>query len=417
MASIVGGVIAFATFKGRNNETTLPTITIWGTFPSDTFGQYLSEINSVRPQSLNINYVELSQTSFSQDFISALARGTAPDAILIPSDIILPHLDKIYQIPFTSYPQRTFIDTHINQAGLYLGKDGIYAFPFTVDPLVMYWNREMFDIAGIATYPRFWNEFSSLGTKLTVKDQNGNVRKSVVALGQFNNIDNAREIFGTLLLQSRNPVTAYSQYGLGTTINNMNSTNITPVIEFFTKFSNPAHADYSWNRSLPSSKASFLAGTLATYFGFASELNDIRIKNPNLKYDVAPIPQIGGQGLKATYGKMYGFSIVKQSRNITATYQIISILTSPQFLKLYSEKFMAPSVRRDVIASGSKNPYITISNEAALVSNSWLDVDPVQSKNLFANMIEQIVSGRSNINQAITDTGDQYDIILRRAQN
>ena len=99
------------------------------------------------------------------------------------------------------------MNTFIQQAELYLKTDGSLAVPFIVDPLVMYWNRDSFTNAGIATPPKFWDEFTGLNTKLTQKDVNSNIRKSAIAMGEFTNISHAREILGTLFLQSGNPVT------------------------------------------------------------------------------------------------------------------------------------------------------------------------------------------------------------------
>ncbi len=46
------------------------------------------------------------------------------------------------------------------------------------------------------------------------------------------------------------------------------------------------------------SKNMFLAGDLALYFGFASELDDLKNKNPNLNFDVTLFPQTGDLNLK-----------------------------------------------------------------------------------------------------------------------
>lgn len=412
---LVGGVIAFATYKGGGSSNTLPTVTIWGTFPEDVFDQYIGSINNAAAESLSIRYVQVSPASFSSQFISALARGAGPDVILVTADSILPHHDKLAPIPFSALPQRTFTDTYIQEANTYISSNGIYALPFVVDPLVMYWNRDMFDAAGVATYPTTWDQFTGLNKKLTSKDQNGYVRKSAIALGLFGNVNNAREILGTLFLQSGNPVTGISSSGeIQTTIKLGYPADPQNVVTFFTKFVNPNNPDYSWNRSLPTAKSAFLAGSLATYFGFASELLDIKEKNPNLNYDVALMPQIKN-GVRATYGRMYGFSIVRSSPNINAAYQVISQLTSSQYIPYISSKLYLPSVRRNVIDQGSTDPNITIFNQSALISRTWIDVDPNRSAQIMSDMIESYTSGQKTLTEAIQDAGDQYDLVLKQA--
>ena len=411
---IISGVVAFATFRGGGSESELPPIAIWGTFPADVFENHLRRINNSMPERINVSYVQKAPDQFSRDFIAALARGQGPDAILIPSDAILPHLDKIIAVPYEAYPQREYLDTYVQAADVYLGQDGLLALPLTIDPLVMYWNRDIHDTSGIATYPRYWEDFSILNQRITLKDQNGNIRRSSVALGEFVNITNAREILGSLILQTGNPITHYGQDGLESSLNDFSTADISSAVGFYSKTVNSADPNYSWNRSLPESKTAFLSGLLSTYFGFASELQDIRVKNPNLNFDVAPLPQFRS-GRAVSYGRLYGLSIVRTTPYPNSAFQIMSILSSPTFLKQLSDSLYTPSVRRDVIANGSNDPYLTIFNQAALTSRTWIDADPAQSRALFRSMIESITSGTKTTQEAIDDAGDQYDILLRQA--
>jgi ABC-type glycerol-3-phosphate transport system substrate-binding protein len=412
---IVTGVAFFATYKGSGGaDSNIPEITIWGTFPGEVFDEYLAEINLSRPSSLSIHYVEKNQNSFSQEFIAALARGRGPDAILIPADMLLPHLDKITTIPYSVLPQRTFKDTYIEEGEIYLTTEGARAIPFVIDPLIMYWNRDSFAGAGLAGYPKTWSDFTDVNTKLTAKDENGNIRKSAIALGDFTNVANAREILGALIMQMGNTITSENTTdGLKSTLKSGPSPEV--ALQFFTQFVNPNSSLYAWNRGLPASRTAFLSGTLATYFGFASEIKDLRDRNPNLNFDAAPLPQLKSGGVKSTYGKMYGLSILKSSANQNASFQDFAILTDASFLKGLSDKMYLPSVRRDIIAQGSTDAYITIFNQVALISRTWLDADPAKSFTVFANMVNAITSGAKSIREAINDASDQYDVILQQA--
>ncbi|OHA16613.1 MAG: hypothetical protein A3C79_01665 [Candidatus Taylorbacteria bacterium RIFCSPHIGHO2_02_FULL_45_28] len=413
---LVGGVAAFALYKGSSSSTTIPPVTFWGTFSADTFNSYVAKVNTNLSQPIVVNYVQKNSATFSQEFIAALARGTGPDGILIPADMLLPHYDKLVAIPFSALSQRTFMDNFIEEGVIYLNSNGLIAIPFTVDPLVMYWNRDIFNAAGLATYPKFWDEFTSLNAKLTSKDQNGNIRKSAIALGDFTNVGNAREILASLIMQAGNPITRTDNDGfIQSTLKPSFSPDPTPAVTFFIKFVDPASPNYSWNRGMPASKSAFLSGSLATYFGFSSELKDIRAKNANINFDVAPLPQLRSGGTKATYAKMNGFSIVRTSPYADAVFQVISILTDPANISELNLTLYLPTVRRDVIAQGSSDPYISVFNETALISKTWLDADPQKSRDLFGTMIQDITSGSKSSYQAIQSAGEQYDILLREA--
>lgn len=413
---LIAGVAMFATYKGGNQQASLPNVIIWGTFPKDKFDSYVSKVNLTLQSQVSVSYTEFQPENFLGSFIAALARGNGPDAILVTADMILPSQDKLITIPYASYPQRSFIDQFIDEARVYLYSDGIIGVPFVVDPLVMYWNRDMFNVAGIAKPPVYWDDFKNIIKRVSERDTNGNIIKSAVAMGDFSNVTNAREILGSILLQAGNPVTKHDATGLvESTLNPNYTANPVPAVTYFTQFVDPANENYSWNRSWPESKNAFISGKLATYFGFASELYALRNKNPNLNYDVAAFPQDKDAVQVATYGKLYGFSITKQSRIQTGAFQVVSMLASPQYISIISDEMYLPSVSRAVIAQGTKDEYLSVFNKQALISKTWLDADPAKSKQVFGGMVQAITSGQKSIYQALTDAAGQHNVILRQA--
>ncbi len=413
---IIAGVTVFATYKTKNSSEDLPTVTIWGTFPASVFNDFVQKLNLTRATTLNINYSEIAQENFRKQFIDELARGKGPDAILISQQDIIGYDDKIIKISDKVLSKRDFQNAFTVQSNLYLTADGALALPLIVDPLVMYWNRTMFTNAGIAKYPVYWDEFSTITQKLTLKDDNSNIRRSAVALGEFNNINHAREILSALFLQSGNPITFYSDQGLQSGLGDSSyagTQTSAPALNFFTQFSNPHDYRYSWNRSLPSSKNSFLSGTLATYIGYTSELSDIRAKNPNLDFDVAPIPQARAGKFRVTYGNLYGLSMVRSTSNSNATFAAMQILTAPDAQALLSSITYLPSVRRDSIAAGSTDPYMAVFLDASLISKGWLDTSSDRSNQIFTNLVESVTSGRTDTLSAIKQADDELNLSLQ----
>lgn len=413
---ILGGVVAFATYKSSSESNKLPLVTVWGSFPASIFNSYVNKINQNLPNPINISYTEVNQENFRQNLIESLANGQGPDAILIPQTDLYGYYDKIIPIPNDALSTANFKSSFVSQAELYLTSSGALAVPFVIDPLLMYWNRTIFTNAGIAKQPQYWEDFIDVNKKITSKDANSNIRKSGIAMGEFANLNNAREILSALLLQAGNPITAFTENGLVSTIGNgaFSGAEISaPALTFFTQFADPRNPQYSWNRSLPSSKSSFLSGTLATYFGFTSELSDIRSKNPNLDFDVSRLPQAKNGTIRATYGNMYGFSIIKSTSSAINTYTVIDMLTNPNSMNLLSEFVYLPSVRRDVIARGSADPYMTMFLDSALISRGWVDSNSNRSNTILRDMVESITSGRSDVYNALKQANDELDLSLK----
>ncbi len=411
---IVVGLVVFATYKSSSTTNSNVEVTIWGTIDSTTFNSFIQQYDQDYNASLRLQYTQKSIDTIDGDLVEAIATGKEPDVILVPQDLEERYLDKVYLM--TSIPVRTIQDTFVPESDLYLQASGTFALPFAVDPLVMYWNKDLFGSAAIATPPATWAEFPSLADKLTKLDQSGNITQSAVALGEYGNIDNAKAIVSNLILQAGSQIVANDNGSLKSDLYSRSLTDVSvPAVSamtFYTDYANPQKTVYSWNISLPSSKQSFLAENLAVYFGFASEYGDIKNKNPNLNFDVSMIPQVVGTKNKLTFGELYGFSLVKNSPNIVPAFQLISTLTSAQAEAEFSNVSDFAPARRDLISQGSKDPAKTVFFNSALISEGWLDPDMTKTDQIFKEMIQNITSGRLDVDSSVQNASGELDNLL-----
>jgi len=219
------------------------TVTVWGTIPEEFLREPLKELNEENENVFSVRYIEKSKDTFDQELLEALASGKGPDLIFLPQDLILRHADKVLPVPYENMSARSFRDTFIEEGELYLRDDGILALPISVDPLIMYWNRDLFSSAGIARPPQLWDEFLTLAPRLTRKDEALNIHKSALAFGEFRNIRHAKDILSMLILQTNNPIVELSESGLDVVLSERRGA-LTPgaesALRFYTEFSNPA---------------------------------------------------------------------------------------------------------------------------------------------------------------------------------
>ncbi len=417
-AFILIGVLVFAFAGGSGSNTVVSQATVWGTMSSGLFDTFLKESGLNQDKTIAITYVEKNKDTFDQDFVEALAVGKGPDLFFLPQDSILKHQDKIFTIPFASYSEGTFKQNFIQEGELYLNKEGILGLPFMVDPMVMYWNRDIFSNAGLSLTPKYWSELYDLSTRLTVKDTSFNVSKSAVAIGEHANVTNANEIVSLLVMQAGSPITQRNKIdgNVNSVFNQRFNLPIPPAqsaLNFYTEFSNPLKPFYSWNRSIPESKNFFLAGDLALYFGFASELSDIRLKNPNLNFDIASIPQSKNSNLTITFGRMVGLAIPKNSKNIAAAFKVAASLTSPTSITALSKVTHLPPVRRDLLAIRPSEAYLSTFYDGAIQSRAWLSPEPSSLNPIFKEMIESVTAGRASTAEALTRASQQLETLLR----
>ncbi len=412
------GLIAFSTFKaGPSSNTPTVNVSIWGTVDKNIFNNFIALLKTNQNLILKLTYTQKSIDTIDNDILEAIATGKAPDTILIPQELMKRYLDKVNLISYATIPQRTFKDTFIQEAEIYFQPNGIFALPFFVDPLVMYWNRDIFSSAGIANPPTKWSEFQLLAPKISRSDANANITQSIASLGEYRNIDNAKGLLSTLIMQAGSPIVALDSAGYihSYLSANASATSTIPTesaLRFFVDFSNPKKSIYSWNRSLPSSKNFFLSGNLATYFGYASEANDLRLKNPNLNFDVTMMPQTVDATSKTTFGEIYGFAFLKSSPNFVAAYTLVNQLLASNvnsvFLNLTN---FAPS-RRNLISAGTTDPAKSVFYNSALIAKGWIDPDANATNQIFQNMVEDITTGRSDITTSVQKASNSLNSLI-----
>lgn len=405
---ILAGVIALATFGTfGGGDAVQARATIWGTLPADAVDQVISRYNDANDNTLAVTYQAFPPTTFAAEVVNALAAGRGPDAVIITDDQLVSYEDKLYAIPFTSLSERLFRDTYIEGSDLFVSRQGVLGLPILVDPLVMYWNRTLFNNARLASPPSYWDELIGMGKKLTVADASFNIVQSVIALGEYNNVNHAKEIIATLIMQAGNPITVRDAAGRIDSVMEddlgLPEAPADSALRFYTEFANPVKPVYSWNRALPSSRSVFVRGDLAIYLGFGSELAGLQEENPNLNFDMASIPQVRDSTLEATFGRIYGMALVKQATNIPEAFKALSILAGKEAAPLWSEALQLSPARRDLLKEPPEDPYQAILYREGLIAASFLDPDPEQSSGIFRDLVANITSGKMPVSRAVSD--------------
>jgi len=420
---VFAAVIALLVFSGlvkfgSDSSTAAGQVTVWGTTPYTVMQKY---IDQSKTKEINIIYKTQDPQTYEIDLINAFASGTGPDLFIMPHENILRHTDKIYEIPFSSFPKDQYLSTYINQSKLFLTDTGVLAIPTSVDPLIMYYNKNLIASAFILDVPKFWEELIPFVSDITIKDANGSISVSGAALGTYDNLLNAKGILSTLLLQNGNRIvgtdslTNKKRSEIAFSENGFKSAQ--QALEFFTSFSRFGNQNYSWNEALEISREKFIAGELALYFGNGSELERISKKNPNLDFDIALMPQINETSTKLTYGSMTGIAIAKQTKNIAASIAVASALSGQVVSeKLSAELFLAPA-RKDLLRNKPDDAYSTLLYNSAIISDGWIDPDKEATEFLFKNLIRSVNTNALNVTDSLRKTNADLDAILNKTIN
>ncbi len=414
----LAGIAAFALFRGFGQEVNPygDKVVIWGTLDDAPFVQAFNALSSDDSNFHVVSYVQKDARTFERELINALAEGTGPDLVILPHELLVSQRGKIWPITYEQYPLRTFRDTYIDGAEIFLLADGVYALPIAVDPLMMYWNRDILASRGLAQPPRTWEELVSVSVPALVeRSVSLDIIRAAVAFGEYTNVRNAKEILLALFLQSGSNMIVPRGERLSVELNQGTGQGLPPAdaaLRFYSEFSNPTKSVYSWNRAMPQDRSEFLAGDLALYFGFASEYPEIAEGNPNLSFDATELPQGGDARLKKGYGTFYGMALMRASQNPTGAFRAMYVLSDQAQTDAYASALRFGPVHRASYVGTPKDPFLAAVTRASLVARGWLDPDPSASENIFKQLIEDISSGRAIISEALSDAEERLRLIV-----
>lgn len=134
--------------------------------------QALAEFKKLYPH-IDVLYEPNPGRQYEEKILTALAADEAPDVVLLDSKLIPTFTNKKVLLDLTPYVASLSIDTtqwFTNVLQIARRGSALYAFPKGFTPLMMFYNKTLFDRAGLR-YPAAnwtWDEYLSLAKKLTM---------------------------------------------------------------------------------------------------------------------------------------------------------------------------------------------------------------------------------------------------------
>ncbi len=410
----VAGVIIFSMSRSENEvDNSNVEVLVWGVLPKDDLMPVIERANTETVGLVKIDYVEKTSAEIESDLITALLDQTGvPDGLLISHEDLIKFQKRLTLIAWTAVSERDLKDNYSQAGEVFFTPTGTYAIPFLIDPLVLYWNRDIFNSKAVTKPPAKWEELVALSPEFTERFENRTIKKNAIALGEYQNIPHAKAILSALSLQVGGKLIERTEDSFAPAIIKTQDKSIgmplANALAFYTQFADPAGDLFSWSRALPDALSMFLSGDSAMYIGFGSEAGDIRAKNPNLNFDIALLPQANSENnIKKTYGNVYGFAIVNQSPYKEAMLRTALQLTGTDFQSAFATESNRAPVRRELLARPPGGSIEGVVWQSALWTEGLLDPDPAYTSLLFETMIESVTTGKSKVSDAVLTLSEQ----------
>jgi multiple sugar transport system substrate-binding protein len=417
---------------------------VWGVFDdSDAYGSILSDYRKINPYVTEIKYKKLNVDTYKQDLLDALASGKGPDIFLIRNSWMPAFQDKVVAAPTTFADERGFREAFADVvASDFLGQDKkIYGVPLSVDSLGLYYNKDIFNAAGILTPPATWEEFASDAAKLTRVDDFGTVMQSGAAIGTAYNINRSTDILLAMMLQAGVPFQDPNANGI-------DLKNGEAALDFYTQFSNTQSPSYVWNARQHYSIDAFYEGQTAMMLNYSWQYETIKLKNAKLNIGVAPLPQFA-QGIKSNYANYWGYVVAKNKDlgsevkdkttqdklRVHEAWQFLKYLTMPNGKSLtlinglsgvakdvpmttdpaqvYLTQTKKPAARRNLIELERRDLVLGPFAEGNIIAKNWTQADPEAIETVFAEAIDSINRGAATVHSALSVAQNRVGYLMK----
>ncbi|MCU0678826.1 MAG: extracellular solute-binding protein [Planctomycetes bacterium] len=421
------------------------TLNYWRVFDgSDDFADIIAKYNQIHPF-VTINYRKLRYDEYEEKLLEAFATDRGPDILSIHNTWIRKYQAKGFLEPMPdkitmAYPvlegkikkevnpnvktvnsinltklKNDFIDVvyddvvikQINEKTKKT-EERVYGLPLSIDTLALFYNRDLFNNAGITSPPAYWNrEFQQTVKKLTKQDNRGQIVQSGVALGGSDNIERSSDILSVLMMQNGTVMMSDNGIvGFHVRPEAFKEKNYNPgldALRFYTDFANPAKEVYAWNKTLENSLNLFTQGKLAMMFGYSYMLPQIKAEAPKLNFSIAPLPQIEGNPQSINFANYWVEAVAKKSANAAIAWDFVQFAVKEKQVLGYLNKVKKPTALRALVDKQIEDQEIGVFAGQVLTAQSWYKgADASAAEAIMEEMIDNVAAGRTELENIIS---------------
>lgn len=368
LGALVLLALLFFVLKQILGRTAAPqeiTLVYWGLWEDAPVMESLIKEYEAQNENIKISYIKQSKEDYRERLENSLSRGNGPDIFRYHNTWVPMFSNHLSNLPAEVMNAADYQETFYPVAGETLRSGAsLVGIPLMFDGLALYINEEIFASSGKSP-PTTWDELRTRAQELTIKDEDGRIERSGVALGVTGNVDHWQDILALMLLQN------------GASLENPAGQLAEDALAFYTIFSTP---DRVWDETLPSSTQAFAAGKLAMYFGPSWRAFEIKRANPSLRFKTVPVPQLpkATSGItNVTWASFWAEGVWSKSANQEEAWKFLEFLSSREVLqKMYQEAaktrlFGEIYPRRDMAQLLQNDPVVGAYVKQAPTASSW----------------------------------------------
>ncbi len=406
---ILLGCVSRGKNKPKKEDGGPITLTYWRPFDEkEVFDPIIEDFQKENPN-IKIEYKKIAPYSeYQQKLVEAIASGSGPDLFAIGNTWIPQYQNKLApadtsQVNPSDY-EKAFYPL-ISKENIIDNK--VYGIPYSIDTLALFSNTTLLQQQEVSEAPKTWDELvgrspnpvtpsdtgqPSLISKL-VKRSGNTITQPAIALGTANNVPRGVDILSLMMLQNRTQMVSENKE---TAIFNQRQKVEggkelylgTESAKFYNSFANPSSPNYTWNDQQAFAVNMFAAGKLPLMIGYSYQIPTIERLNPNLRYQINPMLQIGGTD-PVNFGSYWTEVVSKTSPHQKEAWKFLIFVSSKDHIRDYTDKVTSVPARKDVGNLGK----VQVFAEQAATATNWYKGLPDKSDQIFVELINAMLGG------------------------
>lgn len=412
VASVIGIVILLVLFGVLPGRREIPgpktELVVWGTADARAFQSAIRGFESTY-QDVDVTYKSVDEDGYETTLVNAMAAGTGPDVLMFDNDWLRIHGNKIVPMPSEKMTLPTFDGLFPVVAKENLtGAERIFALPLSIDTLVMVYNRDLLDQAGVVFPPTTWEEFGAATSKLTVFDDKGEMTRAGAALGSSSaNIPNAADILTAIFMQKdvsmTNENTGTAQFS---------SSKGREAFNYYLDFARESKHQ-SWDDELGDAVEAFAKGNLAILFGYPHQTSQITSKNPFAGAMISALPQ-ENMNNAVNVADYWALAVSRAANDPGLAWDfVIFAATDSKAASDYATVTNRTPALRFLIEDLLDNPNKGVSARQALTARGWANPGDANVSQVFDKAIEAAISGELSASAALSRAASEITSLLR----
>lgn len=414
MAILVFLVLVFANLRSDDPLNQKATVKVWGFDDPKNLVGVFSSYKKIRPN-VTIEYTRVGEVDYEKKLLEAFSLQKGPDVFVVDNNSLLRWKEHAVPVAdsklFNLGKIKNLFPQVVEQDFVSGGR--IYALPYSIDTLVLVYNRDFFDEAGIIDPPKTWESFQVYSQALRRLNNFGAIVRAGGALGGTDeSISQAADILNWLLMQ--NGGITYERESLGVNFDFKARGKAQKALAFYLQFSDPKSPYYSWTGNQGTSIKSFADRGTAMIFAYKKDLEAIKKMNAFLDFGVALGPQIQGDEGAISYANYTGFAVSRQSKVQNWAWDfIVNTATDEIAQDGYMRATKNPPALRALIGKLVNDSEMGIFTRQALIARSWPQVDGGKVREILNKSIKDAKYGSISYDKVLKEAYDEIVKLLK----